>query len=88
MDATMPGTNTLKSGAARVLATTTTGIFCNVFVMDPLNDPPTELMPLLVTGQKKQKGQSPLGSGSGPPPGSRPLRAQAVDRSNSARRPR
>jgi hypothetical protein len=28
-----------------------------VFVMDPVNDPPTELMPLRVTGQKKQKGQ-------------------------------
>ena len=53
----MPGTDALKSGAPRVLATTTTGILCNAFVMGPLDDPPTELMPLLVTGPKRQKGQ-------------------------------
>lgn len=57
MDATMPTLVTIKSGAARVLSTTTTGLLCNAFLMDPDNDPPKVLMPLLVTGPKKQKGQ-------------------------------
>ena len=56
-DALMPGGETVKSGAARVLSTTSTGIFCNAFVTDPGNDPPTRMMQLLITGAKKQKGQ-------------------------------
>lgn len=57
IDAVVGGGDVLKSGAARVLSTTTKGIFCNAFVMDPNNDPPQQLMPLLITGVKKQKGQ-------------------------------
>ena len=57
VDALMPGPDTIKSGAARVLSTTSSGLLCNAFLMDPLNDPPNRLMPLLITGPKKQKGQ-------------------------------
>ena len=56
-DALMPLPVTLKSGSARVLSTTTNGIFCTAFVMDRVNDPAVPMMPLLVTGPKKQKGQ-------------------------------
>jgi hypothetical protein len=37
IDGVMPGPgDTLKSGAARVLSTTTAGLLCNAFLMDPL----------------------------------------------------
>jgi len=53
----MPGGETVKSGAARVLSTTTKGLLCNAFVLDPDNDPPTRMMQLLVTKGKAQKGE-------------------------------
>ena len=53
IDATMLPYESVKSGAARVLSTTSSGIFCNAFVMDPANDPPNHMMQLLVTGPKK-----------------------------------
>ena len=57
IDGVMAGADTIKSGAARVLSTTPTGIFCDAFVMETLNDPPTVSRQLLITGAKKQKGQ-------------------------------
>ncbi len=57
IDAQAPTSATVKSGAARVLSTSTKGLLCNAFVIDPANDPPTRMMQLLVTAPLKQKGQ-------------------------------
>jgi len=43
IDAQMPGPETVKSGAARVLSMTTKGLLCNAFVMDLSNDPATRM---------------------------------------------
>ncbi len=55
--AAIPALPQIKSGAARVLSTTTSGVLCNAFEIDPSNDPPARMMQLLITGVKKQKGQ-------------------------------
>jgi hypothetical protein len=54
MDALVPADDLLVLGAARVLATTSKGVICNAFVMDYANNPPNQLMQLLVTGPTKQ----------------------------------
>ena len=56
IDSFMPAAETVKSGAARVLSTTTKGLLCNAFVIDPTNDSAQRMMQLKVMKAKAQKG--------------------------------
>jgi hypothetical protein len=47
----------LPAPFTRILSTTSSGLVCNAFVTDAVNNPPSRMMPLPITGPKKQKGQ-------------------------------